>query len=177
VPRLFVAISVPPALRAELAKLERRMDGVKWVPEHQLHLTLRFIGDFEDVTAVKRELRAIAFAPFSLRITGAGQFPPKRAARVLWAGLTPVQEISALAKEVDRAVIAAGVAPEDRDFSPHLTLARIKDAPRTFAERFLEDHRALELDAFTVEAFTLYQSELSPKGAKHTALEAFKASR
>jgi 2'-5' RNA ligase len=93
---------------------------------------------------------------------------------VLWAGISPVQEISALAAQIDRSVVACGVASEDRDFSPHLTLARIRDPKSAaFVKSFLAEHQTLASEAFAVDRFHLYQSELSPKGARHTVLESF----
>lgn len=172
-PRLFVAIDVPEPIRALLVPLKREQPGVKWERIENTHITLRFIGDFEDVEAIKSALGAINAASFELALNGVGQFPPKRAARVIWAGLHPVQEISALAAQIDRAVVSAGVEPEDRTFSPHLTLARIKDAPPSFARAFLADHASLASAQFRVDHFHLYQSELSSKGAVHTVLASF----
>lgn len=172
-PRLFVAIDAPAEVREQLASLQREQKGVKWVPKEQLHFTLRFIGDFDDVEAIKAALAQVSASPFSLAIAGTGQFPPKRAARVIWAGIAPVQEITALAAQIDKQVIAAGIAPEERAYSPHLTLARIKDAPLSFARAFLEAHHGIASEPFRVDRFHLYASELSPKGAKHTVLESF----
>src|SRR5262249_19820172 len=142
----------------------------------QIHLTLRFIGDADE--AMQREIEAalelIEVPAFTLAIRGTGQFPKNRAARVLWAGVDPEAPLVALARKVDEAVVAAGVAPEDRDFSPHVTLARIKDTPSKPAiERFLKEHAALQSPPFAIEEIRLYSSVLSSKGAVHTVEKSF----
>lgn len=175
-PRLFVAIDVPDSVRARLVPLKREQPGVKWERIENAHITLRFIGDFEDVEAIKAALATVRAPAFETAIRGSGQFPPKRSARVIWAGLHPVQEIIALASLIDRAVVSAGVEPDERSFSPHLTLARIKDAPPSFARAFLADHASLASENFRVDRFHLYQSELSSKGAVHTVLAVYSLS-
>src|SRR5215472_18249157 len=123
--RLFVAIDVPEAVRASLGATKLPIETARWVPEDQLHLTLRFIGDAEAPleAAIIAELAKIEATAFEIAIDGVGQFPKNRPARILWAGTKPVEPLHELAKRVDEAVTAAGVAPLDKPFSPHFTLA------------------------------------------------------
>src|SRR5262249_42652730 len=98
-------------------------------------------------------------------------FPKGRAARVLWAGVMPPEKLIALAEQIERAVQRTGIAQEDRAFSPHVTLARMK-TPKNI-RGYLEAHASLASAPFVVEDFVLFQSELSSKGAKYTALTRF----
>src|SRR5947207_1898925 len=127
-PRLFAAIDVPPQIRARLIELRTDIPGARWVPEHQLHMTIRFIGDAD--TAQQRDIEALLGAikaePFELALSGVGQFPKKREARVLMVEVAPLEKLAVLAAEVEDAVVGAGIAPEAREFSPHITLARLK---------------------------------------------------
>ena len=94
---------------------------------------------------------------------GVGRFPPgKRPARVLWAGIVEQPALLALQAAVETALGAVGFEPEDRPFSPHITLARLKgDAT---VERFLQQHGAFRAEPFTVSEFYLVSSLLTPQG-------------
>jgi 2'-5' RNA ligase len=177
--RLFVAVDVPDRVRAKLASVRAsKLAGARWVPESQLHLTLRFIGEVEDarVEAVRAALRAISLPQFVLAIEGVGQFPPRRAASVIWAGVRAEPKLLSLAEAVEAAVVSAGFEAEARAFSPHITLARMKHgvAKRDEVGRFLEARRT-ELDSgpFAVDSFVLYSSLLSSNGAVHEVVETF----
>lgn len=188
VARLFIAMDLPEAIRAQLAALAIDLPGVRWVPAHQLHLTLRFLGDVADGSprqALEAALAQIVGPPLSVSLRGVGQFPERGRPRVLWAGLTPVEPVFALAARVEAATAAAGFAPEPRPFSPHVTLARLKDPPprrdaeeamppsspssraRMGARGFLAAHAGLDSPPFTVDEVRLYSSVLGSRGATH----------
>jgi 2'-5' RNA ligase len=173
--RLFLAIDLPPAVQAQLAALKTALEGARWVPREQLHLTLRFIGDTDE--ASEKELRAmlalIEVPAFDMAIFGVGQFPKNRPPHVLWAGARPVEPVTHLAAAIEEAVTGAGVAPEQRPFAPHITLARFKRAKQSEVARFLEEHAALESERFRIEEFLLYASVLSDRGATHSIVERF----
>jgi 2'-5' RNA ligase len=172
-PRLFVAVDVPDAVRELVAPLMNKERGVRFVPREHLHLTLRFIGDYEDVPRLLEALAKIEAPQFTLRAEGVGKFPERGPARVLWAGIQPVQEISALANLVDRTVVDCGAPPDERSYAPHLTIARIKDAERSFAPKFLEKNASLASEEFLVREFKLYESRLASRGAEHLLLGTF----
>jgi RNA 2',3'-cyclic 3'-phosphodiesterase len=163
--RLFVALELPDDIKDTLAAL--KVDGRR-TKRDQFHLTLRFIGDgieLPQVNAIKQALAEISAAPFEMQFRGVGQFPPKKPARVLWVGIAPNPALDALAKQIEAAVVKAGLAPEDRPFSAHMTLSRL-DPPKD-AREFLERYPAFESRTMPVEEFILFSSVLSPQGATH----------
>lgn len=168
--RLFVAVDLPPDVRRTVAALREDIPGARWSPEEQLHLTLSFIGDADDALfgAIRERLATISCTSFRLALTGIGSFPPRRHPRVLWAGLSSPPELTELKKAVDHALLAAGFAPEEREFSPHITLARLKAPADAAAGRFLARNAAFSAPEFAVGEFRLYSSKLTPHGAIHT---------
>src|SRR6266568_527239 len=129
--RLFVAIDLPDDVRRELDQLREPLPGAHWVPVEQLHLTLRFIGEVDDATllAVKEGLAGVSGAPFPLAVQGVGHFPPGKHPRVLWVGLDAGPLLGELQRDIETAVQAAGLPAEERPFSPHITLARLRETP------------------------------------------------
>ena len=152
-----------------------------------LHLTLKFIGEQKPdrVEAIQERLRGVQGAAVEIRFAGYGFFPTAKAPRVFWIGIEAGPELAELAANIDAAVAELGIPREDRPFSPHLTLARGgsgSGSPRwrkgdgpslTFAvlEKRLAAMSALDFGTMTAREFYLYQSQLSPGGAKYTKLE------
>jgi RNA 2',3'-cyclic 3'-phosphodiesterase len=171
--RLFIAVTPPAEIRDLVVKTYSEIERARWVRKEQLHVTLRFLGELEEEAAasVREALRAIAAPHLTLALKRAGTFG--RPARVLWCGLDPEEEICALASEIDRIVVQAGLTEADKPFAPHLTVARFKNSPPVMIRSWLEQHRAFETPPFSVDAFTLYQSKLSSSGAEHFPLEIY----
>jgi RNA 2',3'-cyclic 3'-phosphodiesterase len=168
-PRLFIAVDLPETIKKNLDSMSFGIPGAKWVAPEQLHLTVRFIGEvdgarFRDIKDVLDELH---LKPFSLQLKGVGYFPPRGAPRVLWIGLAKSEPLQLLRKKIDTALIRAGVEPEGRKFSPHITLARLKNSPVHKIANFLSGNGLFSQEPFQVEDFKLYSSTLTPKGAYH----------
>jgi 2'-5' RNA ligase len=170
--RLFVALDLPEEVRQAVCTLKEELRGFRWVPEAQLHLTLRFIGDSDDATLelLKEELGKICSPSFDLGLNGIGHFPPRGLPRILWVGIASGPELVTLQTAVEQACIAAGVVPEERGFSPHLTIARLKETLPEVVGRFEANHSGFRCGPFWVEAFHLYASSLTPQGAIHQRL-------
>lgn len=168
-PRLFIAVDLPEEIRENLGAMSFGIPGAKWVAPEQLHLTVRFIGDVDGALFrdIKEGLDAISFAPFSLQLKGVGYFPPRGTPRVLWVGLEKSEPLQILKKKIDQALFRAGVEPDARKFSPHITLARLKNTPVQKIANFLAGNGLFSQAPFQVEDFKLYSSILSPKGAYH----------
>ena len=169
--RLFVAIDLPDALIADLERICVGLPGARWTDPEQYHLTLRFIGEVDGLVTddVVAGLAEIDFEPFELSLKGFGHFPPRGEPKVLWAGVTPHEPIEPLRRAVDRVVSNAGVEPERRKFSPHVTVARFPyGAPIQRLQRFLAGHALYRSEPFRVESFHLYSSQLHHDGAIHT---------
>lgn len=167
--RLFVAIDMPPDIRSVLSGICFGVPGAKWIPDEQLHLTLRFIGEvdggvFRDIREALADIEAKSFA---VRLKGVGHFPPRKAPRVLWAGIEPAAPVAALRNRVEAVLVRLGLEPEKRKFSPHITLARLRESPLGKVSRFLAANSMFATAEFRVPAFHLYSSTLTPKGAFH----------
>lgn len=173
--RLFVAIELPEWVKAELSGLSFGLPNANWVPDEQLHLTLRFIGEVDKVQfeEIAQALTEVQLDPFDLVLEGIGTFPPRGTPRVLWVGVEKSEPLLQLRHRVDSALGQAGVPPEGRKFSPHITLARLKDAPMSRLGPFLTGHALFKLEPFEIEEFHLFSSQLTSKGAIHTLEETY----
>ena len=158
--RLFVALDIPADIRQRLQVLGGGVPGARWTDPEVYHLTLRFIGEVDRPTAeeINAGFSALAVPRFDLQLAGVGQFGTGRRARTLWAGAEPTPELVHLARKIDRAVVAVDFAPEDRNFTPHVTIARLRDAPMERVMRFVSENALFRAPPFTVDHFTLYES-------------------
>ncbi|MCB2089326.1 MAG: RNA 2',3'-cyclic phosphodiesterase [Sphingomonadaceae bacterium] len=175
--RLFATLTPPASIRAALLATMHGIDGARWQAEEQLHLTLRFCGEVaeSDVPLLAAELRRVAFAPFPLCIAGVGHFEKKNRVHTVWAGVEAGEELFALQRRIEAACQRAGLEAEGRRFTPHITLAR-GSLPGAAVAPFLSDHALLSTPAWQVEGFALYESTLTPNGARYTPLAEFEGS-
>lgn len=172
-PRLFVAFRPPESIRDRLIDLMEGPPALRWQPDDQLHLTLKFFGEVDRRQAedLVLALRSVVAPRFALRLDGIGRFA-RRSGGALWAGIAPREPVAALAQRIDRAGQAAGLAPDHRTFHPHLTLARWNGAQPPL-EAWFQANAALTSDPWPVDRFTLFSSELSRHGAHHEPLVSF----
>jgi 2'-5' RNA ligase len=173
--RLFIAIELPYDIKKELAALRVDIPGARWVPNDQIHLTLAFLGEVEEtgIGRLTEELACIQPPEFQLRFNGTGCFHDRRRPRVLWLGLEPEPRLEHLAARVRESVIACGVPQEERPFSPHITLARLKVPASREADAFLDQNKKLRLPKLRVREFILFQSRLTPQGSVHIPIRSF----
>jgi len=182
--RCFIAIELDEAVRKELGRLQdrlrRRFDvldtSVNWVRPENIHLTLKFLGDVQDnviadiCSAVS--MAVVGTVPFDFEFANCGCFPPSGSARVLWTGITDgSKELQSLQTALENHLGMLGFPPEGRKFTPHLTLARIKNAKigRTVQDA-VKDIEPFVLARQNVWALTVFQSELTRTGPVYTAL-------
>jgi len=173
-PRTFLAIDLPAAVQQALREAcPRKADGVRPVLEGQLHLTLHFLGDVasDRLPPLLDAVQAISFEPFDLTIAGVGRFPPRGRATVLWAGLTASEPLHRLHRHISSALQEAGFRIERRQYTPHITLARLSShAAAGFVDTFLSSAADLSLPPFTVTGFVAYESQKTPHGSQHLPL-------
>lgn len=164
--RLFVGLSIPDDVAAGLQRLQGGVPGARWSTREQLHLTLRFIGEVDgrDAATVDDALAAISAPSFHLELHAVGTFGG-RDPRELWAGIRANDTLLHLQKKIETAIQRAGLPPEPRKFTPHVTLARLKASPRGRVMDFLHDHALYASAPFRVEKFLLYSSTLTPNGS------------
>jgi RNA 2',3'-cyclic 3'-phosphodiesterase len=159
-PRLFTAIEIPESTRVRLSLLRAPLPAAKWIEPENMHITLRFAGDIDGRTADEfaDQLAEVSFEPFAISIAGAGAFGG-RDPRVLWAGIEPSEELQALYRANERAARAAGLESDPRNFSPHVTLARMRHGRQSAVARFLEENGDLRMEPFTVHRFVLFSAK------------------
>lgn len=164
--RLFAAIRPPRFIREKLLGVMGGVKGARWQSDDQLHLTLRFIGEVdrhraEDVAAA---LGGVRHPPFEIALDGIGSFGRRGLPDSLWAGVAPQEELKALHNKVDQACRRVGIAPDRRVFHPHITIARLKGAAGSFRD-IAEEAGGVASAPFTVDSFSLFESELAAQGA------------
>jgi len=182
--RLFVAVEIGETLAKGAAKLneelERRATAaakrakVTWIPADRMHLTIRFIGEVDDGKAlmVREALEEpLAVAPFSLTLCGAGTFPKSGTPRVVWLGVVEGREqLLGVEREITARLTPLGIPEEERAYSPHLTLARVRDPAGLKSTRLLDGLTDRRIGTTQIDAITLFHSKLSPKGPTYTPL-------
>jgi len=168
--RLFVAVELPERIRERLAVLCGGVPGARWLSPETMHLTIRFIGEvsegtFSDIDAALSDVRAPGF---SLSLDGIGSFGNGARPRVIWAGVERSPALEHLHGKIESALVRAGLPPEGRKFTPHVTLARIKSGKTGRVGEYVAAHNPFRTDTFQVTEFTLFSSFLSHSGAIHT---------
>jgi len=179
--RLFIAIEIPPDVRAGLAALLREFRAIapeaKWVRPENIHITLKFLGETDrtKLSVVQTALSAIrSIQPVTLQFRGLGFFPNEKRAKVFWAGIESSANLPAIAADIDQAVHKLGFPLESRSFTPHLTLARFQPPglPPKLAAAAQED-ASHEFGSLVTREFRLIESKLKPAGAEYTTLQSF----
>jgi 2'-5' RNA ligase len=170
--RMFVAIDLDDTIR-EVIHQQRHaafpaVKNVKFVNPQQAHLTLAFMADAPSEHLMPAFDAPIDMRPFEIAVGGLGVFPPRGAPRVLWLGLTEgAREVVAVQQIVAGRLQAVGVALEDREFHPHLTLGRWRQSRPSDRPSLPADAKAI--GRMTVDHVTLYESRLSSEGPTHLA--------
>jgi 2'-5' RNA ligase len=188
--RVFVGLDISDAIRNAIA---RYMDGlrnfadVRWVRPESFHVTLKFIGEQkpEHVEAIKQELATVKAKSIEIIFRQTGFFPNAKHPRVFWVGIHASDALPNLAAAVDQAVSRTGVPRETNAYSPHLTLARAGsgrphnrpgDRADSALRRLVDILQPLsppDFGTMTAHEFYLYESKLSPSGARYGKLQAF----
>jgi 2'-5' RNA ligase len=183
--RVFVAIALSDEILAALGRVAAQLGqgpgggAGRWVRPEGIHLTLKFLGEVptELIEPINATIEKVcrAHVPFSLRLAGLGCFPNARRPRVVWAGVEEeTGRLERLQAAVDRELARDGFPREARGFTPHLTLARVRDgATRDESEtlgRAVAAYTVGETPSMTVRAVHVIKSDLRPSGAVYTPL-------
>jgi 2'-5' RNA ligase len=178
--RLFAGLDLPYEMRRNLELLLHLLKPkarIRWSPVSNLHLTTKFIGEFpeERLEELKAALAAVP-PPGVLRIAirGLSWFPDADRPRVLVAGIEAPVSLTALARDTDAACSRLGIELDNKDYRPHLTLARIRAGEPLFElKKAILELPSVDFGAFSADKFHLYQSQLSPGGSIYTKLATF----
>lgn len=170
--RLFVGLSVPDDVAASLAGLANGMPGARWVAPENLHVTLRFIGEVSEADAedIHIELSKLVAKTFSFDIAGMDTFGQGRKAHALFAGVPLTTDLELLQTRTESAVARAGQPRETRKFKPHVTIARLKNAPETHLLGFIQVHNLFRAGPIPVDHFILYESRMGKGGSAYFSL-------
>jgi 2'-5' RNA ligase len=187
--RLFLAIDIPPRAREIITALQNRFKplgfNASWVAPENVHLTLQFLGDTpsEQIPDIHQGVSA-AVTPvpqFTVTLKKIGVFPKlKKPPRILWVGMEdPRNRLAVLQENIAKQMEEIGFPKEKRNFTPHLTLARIrqdrggKRAKLERLKREVESSPEIEMESFKIDAVQLIESQLTPRGSVYTVLKEF----
>jgi 2'-5' RNA ligase len=171
--RAFIAVEMDGGMLREPLRLLRAFHDLKVVPEGNMHITLKFLGDVgeDKLPAINAIIDKVAErAAFSFKVKGIGAFPSEMDPHVIWAGAEGAEALKAMAGELDEALAALGFAREERPFSAHITLARSRDRGARLAYSGLAEFREKEFGTVPVNSLHLKKSVLTPKGPIYSDL-------
>ena len=181
--RAFIAIEIPQeikkAIAAETACLQTDNGrAVRWVTPENIHLTLKFLGEISphNVELLSQSMQAECSQQpqFEITVTGMGCFPNAHRPRVIWIGLNAPQELNKLQHKIEATTARLGYAAEEKAFSPHLTLGRVRE--QASVDELKRLHAVLDtmsvgaLGTFTAQAVYLFKSDLQPTGPIYSHL-------
>jgi len=184
--RSFIAIELPGELKQAFAELQRKFRSagslpMRWVDPSNIHLTLKFLGDIDagstDKIITALEESAKGTTPFNIEVKGLGVFPNMNRIQIIWVGLYgELEKLGQLQKRIETSLKSLGFPPENRPFTPHLTLARVRDYARPDERQKLG--QLVSATSFegkytiNVTAVNLMRSELTREGPIYSKLGA-----
>lgn len=173
-PRLFTALEIPRDAALSLSLLRGGLPGARWIDVENYHLTLRFIGDVEGHVAdeIADALDRVQRPSFTMALSGVGAFGQKKP-HAVWAGTTASPDMNALQGEIDRICQRLGVPADPRKFTPHVTLARLRNSSPAEVARYLSARGNFSTAPFRVGRFVLMSSRDSVGGGPYVIEEAW----
>ncbi len=182
--RSFIAVEIPPEIQSAIARsivpLQNALSKplIRWVAPQNVHLTIKFLGDVspDNLERLAEALRVeiASYEIFSMKIGELGAFPTPRRARIIWIGLDAPTALTTLIHGVEAVAAKQGYASEDRPFSPHLTIGRVRQnlsaVDLQCIRTALEANSVGELGTILVDSVHIYKSVLQPSGAVYTHL-------
>ena len=165
--RLFVAIPLPETVRTQLTLLQSGLQGARWLKPENIHLTLRFIGEVRNDVAsdIDMALSEITAPAFELALEGVNSFSRGKHPHALWVGVAKSDPLMHLQAKIESTLVRAGLEAEARNFSPHITIARLKEMRPNRVEVWAAEHGAFHTAPFQADRFALFSSFLKSDGA------------
>ena len=173
-PRLFTALEIPRDAALSLSLLRGGLPGARWIDVENYHMTLRFFGDIEGHVAdeIANALDRVRRPTFQLRLAGVGAFGGKKPHSV-WAGVEASSDLTALQGEIERICQRFGVPADPRKFTPHVTLARLRNVSPIDVAAYLSARGNFSATPFKVGRFVLMSSRNSVGGGPYVIEEAW----
>jgi 2'-5' RNA ligase len=173
-PRLFTGLEIPTEVCQTLSNLRGGLPGARWIDPENYHVTLRFIGDIDGISA--NEIASMLFRvdrkPFEVKVQGLQSFGGRKP-RAVVATIAPSKPLMDLQAELERMMQRIGLDPEGRKFIPHVTLARLHDATDRDVADYLSLRGYFPSKAFMAERFVLFSSRASTGGGPYVVEDAY----
>jgi 2'-5' RNA ligase len=173
-PRLFTGLEIPTEVGHTLSNLRGGLPGARWIDPENYHVTLRFIGDIDGVSA--NEIASMLFRvnrkPFEVKVQGLTSFGGRKP-RAVVATIAPSRPLIELQAELERMMQRIGLDPEGRKFIPHVTLARLHDASSQDVADYLSVRGYFPSKVFTAERFVLFSSRASTGGGPYVVEDSY----
>jgi 2'-5' RNA ligase len=180
--RSFIAFDLESeAVRKKLDTMQHLLAqtsaDLKLVEPQNIHITIRFLGDITPATVEKifEEMQKVQFTPFNVQIKGLGAFPDVRYPRVVWAGITEgADQLKTVFNQLEPRLRSLGFAPDQKGFSPHLTIARVRSG-RNKAQLagFVAKNANFDFGNIKAECLQLKRSDLTPRGPIYSTLKRY----
>ncbi|MBR0824654.1 RNA 2',3'-cyclic phosphodiesterase [Bradyrhizobium manausense] len=173
-PRLFTGLEIPADVGLQLSNLRGGLPGARWIDPENYHVTLRFVGDIDGVTA--NEIASMLFRvdrkPFEVKVQGLQSFGGRKP-RAVVATIAPSKPLMELQAELERMMQRIGLNPEGRKYIPHVTLARLHDASDQDVADYLSLRGYFPSKVFTAERFVLFSSRASTGGGPYVVEDSY----
>lgn len=173
--RLFTGLSLPENLCRRLALFQGGVPGARWTALENFHVTLNFIGDCDEGTAedIDEVLSAIHAPPFDVTVEGTGSFSQGEWPKVLWMGVQASAPLSSLREKIGRALESRRLPVENRRYTPHVTMAYLKEVDEQKVAEFMQEHNLFKAPPFAVKYFHLYNSVRTKQGTAYEILKSY----
>jgi 2'-5' RNA ligase len=150
---------------------------LKLVEPQNIHITIRFLGNITQATAEKifNEMKQVQFIPFNVQIKGVGAFPNPNYPRVVWAGITTgADQLKSVFSQLEPRLRGLGFTPDQKGFSPHLTIARVRSGRnKQQLAKFITENANYEFGTVNAKCLRLKKSDLTPRGPVYSTLKEF----
>ena len=173
-PRLFTGLQVPQDIAFELNLMQGGVRGARWIDPADYHITLRFIGDIDERLAsdIQLSLESVSAEPFTISLKGVGSFGGNDP-HTLYIGVAESPELRRLQATHERLCKMAGLPPDGRKFTPHVTLARLRSPDPADVHGFIARQNLFASRAFEVQSFILFSSRPSRGGGPYGVVDSF----
>ena len=173
-PRLFTGLEIPAEIGHTLSNLRGGLPGARWIDPENYHVTLRFIGDIDGISA--NEIASMLFRinrkPFEVTVQGLSSFGGHKP-RAVVANIAPSRPLIELQAELERLMQRIGLDPEGRKFTPHVTLARLYDASSQDVADYLSVRGYFPSRVFKAERFVLFSARASTGGGPYVVEDSY----